>query len=119
MPRNRFMILMIIFMVISFMAMDGGRLSLFGKELSHNKKLFNKGIVKRYAGFFAGFKGDTISIIDSKSNNLSSFKVSPSVRVINKGDTIEKTDIIIHSMVILIVINNIVEEIIAPEEGTQ
>ncbi len=113
MQSNRFMIFMIIVMVISFMSMDAGHSSLFGNESSHY------GIIETHEGFFAGFKEDRVSIVDSKTDILSSFNVSPSVRVTYRDNAIEKKDIAIHSMVKLIVINNIVEEIIAWEEARQ
>jgi hypothetical protein len=109
MPRNIFMILMLI---ISFIAMDGGHYTIFGKELSPHSI---SGISETYEGFFAGFQEDRVTIIDSKSYNLSSFKVSPSVKVTYRDNTIEKKDIIIHSIVRLIVINKVVEEIIVLE----
>ncbi|MFV1950953.1 MAG: hypothetical protein ACC630_03185 [Nitrospinota bacterium] len=112
MQSNRFMIFMIIVMVISFMSMDAGHSGLFG-ESSHY------GMIETYEGFFAGFKEDRVSIVDSKTDTLSSFNVSPSVKVTYRDNTIEKKDIVIHSMVRLIVINNIVEEIIIWEEARQ
>lgn len=70
---------------------------------------------KKITGFFVSVKSGNILILDSKIQNIQSFKLSDSVKVTYKGKTVSIDNILIHSIVELTISNNVVTEIAIKE----
>ncbi len=83
--------------------------------LASSNRLAQKQTIHEYVGFFNGIKGDTISLIKEKSYTISTYKLSPSIIVLNKDEPSDINSIIIHSIVKLLVVNGLVEKIVIME----
>lgn len=68
-----------------------------------------------YVGFFTGIKGDTMSLLLEKTYRPFTCKLSPTVVVSCKDEPVDIKKILIHSIVKVILVNGLVEEIIILE----
>lgn len=83
--------------------------------LASSSGLTEEGAHNEYVGFFNGITRDTISLMDQKSHKVSTYRLSPDVIVLRNDEPFDINMIPIHSIVSLIVVNRLVEQIIVME----
>lgn len=106
--RTGFLIIFIGVIII----ISNGFLFASGNELSQKQ---DEDEFAEYVGFFNGIKGGAISLLLEKTYQIFTCKLSPTVVVNYKDETVDIKNILIHSIVKVILVDGLVEEIIILE----